>query len=64
MVTEHTNTVYNCRRCGEPKQLDSRHGHWIHIRRDSLCDNDGTPQAVRLTVPVRPATALTPELVS
>lgn len=53
MVTEHTNTVYNCGTCAEPKHHDPRHGDWIHLRRDSLCNDDAAPVAVRLPVPVR-----------
>lgn len=39
-------TTYLCRRCGEPKNQDPRTGDWMHVRGDSLCDNDGTPRAV------------------
>lgn len=53
MVTEHTNTVWNCAACAEPKSLDNRHGDWVHIRRDSTCDDAAQPVEVRLPVPAR-----------
>jgi len=53
MVTEHTNTVYNCATCGEPKHQSPRHGDWVHLRGDSLCNDDAQPVAVTLPIPAR-----------
>lgn len=55
MVTEHTNTVYNCATCGEGKMLTARYRDWVHIRADSLCDDAADPVTVRLTLPARVA---------
>lgn len=53
MVTENTNTVYNCATCEEPKALSPRYREWVHVRADSLCEDDREPVSVRLTVPAR-----------
>lgn len=53
MVTEHTNTVYNCGTCAEPKYRDARHGDWSHIRADSLCEDALDPVPVKLRIPAR-----------
>lgn len=53
MVTEHTNTVYDCATCHEPKTLSPRYRDWVHVRGDSLCDDAGEPVPVRLPVPAR-----------
>jgi len=55
VVTEHTNTVYNCATCGECKHPHHRTREWVHLRADSLCDDAAEPVTVRLTLPVRVA---------
>lgn len=53
MVTEHTNTVYNCATCAEPKHRHHRTGEWMHLRGDSLCNDDASPVEIRLPLPAR-----------
>jgi hypothetical protein len=53
VVTEHTNTVYNCATCAEPKGRHHRTHDWMHLRGDSLCDDAAEPVPVRLPVPAR-----------
>ena len=53
MVTEQTNTVYDCATCHEPKALSPRYREWVHIRGDSLCQDAGEPVPVRLPIPAR-----------
>lgn len=55
MLTEATNTIYNCATCAEPKARHPRTWDWLHLRRDSLCEDAGEPVPVRLPVPVRVA---------
>lgn len=58
MVTDHSNTVYNCAACGRPAYFNAGHHTWFHYGTKStlptgmLCA-EVSPVAVRLTVPAR-----------
>lgn len=52
MVTEHTNTVYNCGTCGHPAYFNTRHNGWFHYGSGTTC-TALVPVAVRLTIPAR-----------
>lgn len=52
MVTEHTNTVYNCGTCGEPAYFNPRHCGWFHYGSVTTC-TALVPVAVRLEIPAR-----------
>jgi hypothetical protein len=53
MVTASTNVVYDCATCAEPKYRSARHGDWLHLRADSLCNDDAAPVERRLPIPER-----------
>lgn len=58
MVTEHTNTVYNCAACARPIYFNAGHRSWFHHGTKTghptgpLCATI-TPVTVRLTLPAR-----------
>lgn len=50
MVTENTNTVWNCSLCGLPACQD-RYGHWVHYAPNPHCIS-GTVAVTALVLPV------------